>query len=159
MLTNFTSTLKVESLELEELSEFEEGCLEAPAHGGFGTEPEDWAWHTSAAVKSRKESRILMQGYSLGCRHLRNRACRELLGKGLTVSPYGAVNKVFFLPDGYRLLECIDQPAARLKSRRPVRRDDNYQDADIADFEMTQAMNNSGIVNFKLCAGLLGKGY
>src|SRR5437868_4007541 len=55
--------------------------------------------------------------------------------KTFTNRPDRPVFKVFFLPDRDGLFQCVDQPAARLKSRRPMYRCHPNQDACLSNLQ------------------------
>ena len=42
--------------------------------------------------------------------------------KGLAIRPDRAILKIFFFPDGYGALECVNEPAAAIESGCTMRR-------------------------------------
>ena len=67
----------------------------------------------------------------------------NIVGKSFTVRPDCPVLKVFFLPDGHRLLKSINQPAARVKSLAPVGGRDYNQHAGFAYLKPAQAVDDA----------------
>src|SRR4051812_3349411 len=91
-----------------------------------------------------------MQGYLVGCKALRNRASRELLGKRLTVRPHGPICKMFFLPNRYSLFESVYQPTAGVESRSAMCGKDRNEDAAFANLETSQAMHDGDVPDGEL---------
>ena len=58
-----------------------------------------------------------------------------------------AVGPVFFLPDRHQFLEPVDGVAARLERLGAVRTADRDRDADLADFQMAQAMHQHDLAD------------
>src|SRR5580704_8109005 len=89
-----------------------------------------------------RESIFRMQ--YLGCR-LRPRCASRppnFFGKCLTIGPYCSIFKMFFLPDRHRLFQRVNDPAAGLKRRCPVRRRDHDQHACFSNFQTAQTMDD-----------------
>src|SRR5579872_3869505 len=71
----------------------------------------------------------------------------EAVREWLTVGPDRSILEEFFLPDGHRLLEGVDEPAAGVEGRCAVRREDGDQDARFANFQMAEAMDERDIAD------------
>src|SRR4030095_14166784 len=82
---------------------------------------------------------------------------RSLLGKGrkLPSGPHGAVDKVFLVPDGDRLLQGVDRVTASIESRSPVGRANRYKHAGFTNLQAAQAVDQGDVIDGIACMKLL----
>ena len=78
-------------------------------------------------------------------------------GKRLAGGPYGAVGKGLLLPDGDRVLEGVDEPAAGFEGLSAMGGSDDDEHAGFADLEAAEAMDDGDVANAELSARLGGQ--
>src|SRR5437867_3504841 len=81
----------------------------------------------------------------------------NLFWKWLSVCPHRSIFKMFFLPNGHRLLQRINQPAAGIHRLSAVGGCNGDEDAGLSNFQTAKSMDNGYIAHFEFEDGFCCK--